>query len=1173
MNKIILNLLFFVLVTLSPSYGQIFGETDAVSVPDLSRPEDPKIVRSKHCEFGTYWEGHEVGYEQGKLDGREDGKICDFTGSVYPGVTWPDGCPPTQDYKDGHKVGYWAAYYEYYDKEIEEKSESCSWPIYYFSTFYCECVCDERIYYFDGDGDGYYDPSVGTQSLCEHPGGDWRTSVNGVDCDDSDASVQEVETWYFDGDDDSYYGYTEESCGNPAKGTSEEGKWSTSSLNGRDCDDQDSNLTRIKAWYFDDDGDNYYGRKEDSCDNPGKNTDLESKWSTSPGDGKDCDDTDSNKVKVDECGACNVLEVPPVAVYIDLDRDGFHSVFKNEDCGHGRFSGEQIRASNFPESILNILPPPVYDPSIPEGVNFYFPIPNSSLIVTYEYKKADGSGDVFIFPDELLQSFTFGEDCNDLEVGNTTWYKDLDGDGYYSDTKVSCSPPGAGWFTTANIGLDEDDKNPFIPALQSTCSDDFTIPSLMKELGDSFISYEGKAYHKDDINLSYGNINYSFDDIIYDQVGTESHLLPNKLIIPSNTPLYGGNIVTNNAKATTRSSLEVSRSTSASSCFGGERGDSEWSKNIKERYSAYSNISGDVYLDTEGLNVYYEELFNLDKFKNFKEHYSGSFAPALAIQIQTFEEIIDPELGIKEDEVVNQTLGGDKPAVIITAIKKLDNHVEYVISVDDDAFKASPQELEAQGWNTSEDEEIYTNQLEELIVFRQLMVGLIAFDYDNVVANKPTSPAVSGLPTETYPDYNFKGWGVLSKWTEFFELGYHLSHHFELPEGTWDPEAGDSNKWRAKAPASVSGVVDESMVAVKDFAEMVKLGQSLVYKSTWVQILESAKNFNIGDQISSMISSYQEGWSELRGDNGTYKQYHAIGELSTKVVRTIYAGWASANTLLVKAYKPSPNPTEALTRRNKDFETNFKNKINKSPEFGNLPKEQQEKLIQDIAESQNDELGNALAGNSKLVDGWKSFKNVGLDDLATNTKQLQKFDDLVKNNNLGLDTKGLEDLLSARTATKGLPWEHPDKVLDATKRASDANIDRVSIKGFPTPAEGNTSFVLNNAKQYQREASGDAFLSFDKGGRSFDNVTFDGTLIDRKYGHGPSIFNADGTVHNQSRANSILNQGREQIAAAGGTPVKWEVSTELGADGIQALFDDAGINIEVVHVAQQTIIN
>ena len=226
------------------------------------------------------------------------------------------------------------------------------------------------------------------------------------------------------------------------------------------------------------------------------------------------------------------------------------------------------------------------------------------------------------------------------------------------------------------------------------------------------------------------------------------------------------------------------------------------------------------------------------------------------------------------------------------------------------------------------------------------------------------------------------------------------------------------------------------------------------------------------------------------------------------------------------------------------------------------------KFDQDLADT---DFAKAIAENSELVNHWNSFKKAGLDDLARNPVQLQKFDDLVKSNNLGLDAKGLEDLLSARTATKNLPWEHPDKVLDAVKRASDSNIDGVSIKGFPEPADGNTSFILKNAKQYQREASGDAFLSFDKNGVSFDNVDEAGKLIDRKWGHN-SIFDDAGNIANQNRANSLLEQANRQLNAADGTPIKWEISTSKGAEDIQDFFELNNIDIEVVHKVQQTIL-
>ena len=229
-----------------------------------------------------------------------------------------------------------------------------------------------------------------------------------------------------------------------------------------------------------------------------------------------------------------------------------------------------------------------------------------------------------------------------------------------------------------------------------------------------------------------------------------------------------------------------------------------------------------------------------------------------------------------------------------------------------------------------------------------------------------------------------------------------------------------------------------------------------------------------------------------------------------------------------------------------------------------------------------DELGQNLLNVNfrkipKLVKSWKNLfesADPGIKALRTDVPSLQKFDDIVQSNNLGLDENGLKAVLDA-AAVKGQQWDFPENILDAVKRASDGNISGMAVKHkkFPTPSEGSDPFVLKNAKQYQKEASGDAGLSFEVGGRSFDDVASDGKLIDRKYGHGSSVFNPDGTVKNQTRANKIIQQATEQVNAANGQPIRWEISTELGADGIQELFTNQGINIEVIHVAQQTIIN
>jgi len=51
-----------------------------------------------------------------------------------------------------------------------------------------------------------------------------------------------------------------------------------------------------------------------------------------------------------------------------------------------------------------------------------------------------------------------------------------------------------------------------------------------------------------------------------------------------------------------------------------------------------------------------------------------------------------------------------------------------------------------------------------------------------------------------------------------------------------------------------------------------------------------------------------------------------------------------------------------------------------------------------------------------------------------------------------------------------------------------------------------------------------------------------------------------------------IDQAERQIRAAGGTPIKWEISSSGGAIGIKKLFQRNGINIKVEHVAQEIII-
>ena len=205
-------------------------------------------------------------------------------------------------------------------------------------------------------------------------------------------------------------------------------------------------------------------------------------------------------------------------------------------------------------------------------------------------------------------------------------------------------------------------------------------------------------------------------------------------------------------------------------------------------------------------------------------------------------------------------------------------------------------------------------------------------------------------------------------------------------------------------------------------------------------------------------------------------------------------------------------------------------------------------------------------GRVKAWDKVKHSLDAGIAAKATDVPFLQKFDEIVQNNNLGLDEDGLQAVLNA-AAVKGYKWDFPENILDAVKRASDANIPNLKVTHKKFPVSSSDSYVLKNAKQFQYESSLDANLSFELNGVSFDDVK-GGFLIDRKFGHDSAIWDVDGNIINERRIESLLDQAERQLTAANGQPIKWEISTPAGASNLNQHFIDIGININVVHVAQ-----
>lgn len=173
----------------------------------------------------------------------------------------------------------------------------------------------------------------------------------------------------------------------------------------------------------------------------------------------------------------------------------------------------------------------------------------------------------------------------------------------------------------------------------------------------------------------------------------------------------------------------------------------------------------------------------------------------------------------------------------------------------------------------------------------------------------------------------------------------------------------------------------------------------------------------------------------------------------------------------------------------------------------------------------------------------------------------------------------MEAFEGAENKLKKLLKENPN-VYDAWERVAKADVEglKLKYKKFPEK-EGN--YVLEQAKKYQAKFSGDANLSFEHNGVSFDDFK-DGVLVDAKYGHGNSVFNKisdaewedldiGDLIKNEQRATSLVNQARRQIGAIQGTALKieWHISTELGAKGIEKLLQSRNMfDITVKFIAK-----
>jgi large repetitive protein len=408
----------------------------------------------------------------------------------------------------------------------------------------CDSLADDSdvsatgksVWYADNDRDGY--GGTGTTTACDQPSGYLSTSTDcndtlaavnpaateicdatntDEDCDgladDLDTAATGKSTWYRDADGDGYAGSSSSSaCDQPSGtyATSTDCNDSSAAINpgateicdatntDEDCDgladDLDTAATGKTTWYRDVDGDGYAGSTPTSaCDQPSGT------YATST----DCNDASAaiNPAATEICDATNTDEdcdgladdldtaaTGKTTWYRDADGDGYGGSSTTSACD--RPSGSLATSTDCNDSVAAINPGATEvcdasntdedcdgladdgDPSATGTTTWYRDVdgdgyggsttttacdqPSGTYATSTDCN--DGSAAISPAATEICDAANTDEDCDGLAddndsaaSGKTTWYRDVDGDGYAGSTTTSaCDQPSGAYATSTD---------------------------------------------------------------------------------------------------------------------------------------------------------------------------------------------------------------------------------------------------------------------------------------------------------------------------------------------------------------------------------------------------------------------------------------------------------------------------------------------------------------------------------------------------------------------------------------------------------------------------------------------------------------------------------------------------------------------------------------------------